>query len=225
VVISKKLEHSLVNEKHFQNTAQSRLQALAKLGELGHFRKGSILIEEGEPGSNLLIVLIGRLKAFSKGSSGTREVTYGVYGVGDFIGEMSLDGGPRSASVVCLEATTCSVVSKDTVKRFIVEEPEFAFDLLSRVIDRARRATKNARNLALTNAYGRLTEFLISEAKSLPDGVVAIENFPSHREISGRIGSSREMVSRLLKDLQTGDYVEIDARKRLVLRKPLPSSW
>jgi CRP/FNR family transcriptional regulator, cyclic AMP receptor protein len=225
VVISKKREHSLVNDKHSQTTAQSRLQALAKLGELEHFRKGSILIEEGEPGSNLLIVLIGRLKAFSKGSSGTREVTYGVYGVGDFIGEMSLDGGPRSASVMCLEATTCSVVSKQTVKRFIVEEPEFAFDLLSRVIDRARHATKNARNLALTNAYGRLTEFLISEAKSLPDGVVAIENFPSHREISGRIGSSREMVSRLLKDLQTGDYVEIDARKRLVLRKPLPSSW
>jgi CRP/FNR family transcriptional regulator, cyclic AMP receptor protein len=206
--------------------ARIRLEALAQRGTVRNYRKGSILIQEGGVDNTLFIVLKGRLKAFSKGNDENgRDVTYGVYGQGDFVGEMSFDGGTRSASVMAIESSTCSVVTRATVKSFICDEPEFAFDLLSRVIVRARKATTSTRSLALTNAYGRLTELLVSEAEQMPDGSMAIATTLSHRDIASRIGCSREMVSRLMKDLKTGDYIVIDAKKRLVIRKSLPSRW
>jgi CRP/FNR family transcriptional regulator, cyclic AMP receptor protein len=203
-----------------------RLRVLAQLGTVRDYDAGSILIEEGSRGGEIFIVLKGRLKAFSiGGGEKSREVTYGVYGEDDFVGEMSLDTGIRSASVITLEPTTCAVVSKDTVKSFIATEPEFAFDLLARVILRARRATASTKSMVLTKAYGRLTELLITEARPMSDGVIALPIKFSHREIASRIGCSREMVSRLMKDLETGDYIGIDSFKRLVILKPLPSRW
>ena len=104
------------------------LRALAERGETRRYRKGTLLIQEGDHGDTLFIILSGRLRAFSAGDN-DREITYGVYGPGEYIGEISLDGGPRSASVITLETTQCSVVSRRTLERFISERPEFAFEL------------------------------------------------------------------------------------------------
>ena len=80
------------------------LRALVERVEPRHYRKSTLLIQEGDTGDTIFVVLAGRVKAFSIGSN-DREVTYGDYGPGDYVGEMSLDGGPRSASVETLEPT------------------------------------------------------------------------------------------------------------------------
>jgi len=199
------------------------LSELAARGELRRYRKGTLLIQEGDQGDTLFIIQSGRLRAFSAGDN-DREITYGVYGVGEYMGEISLDGGPRSASVITLEATVCSVVSRRTLERFLAERPAFAFELLAKVIRRARTATLGARQQALNDVYGRLKGLLDQLATAQADGSRSVSERLTHQEMANRLGCSREMVSRLMKDLERGGYVEVRAQ-RIVLMKVLPQKW
>lgn len=204
-------------------TMSDALRALAARGEVRRYRKGTLLIQEGDHGDTLFIILSGRLRAYSAGDN-DREITYGVYGPGEYLGEISLDGGPRSASVITLEATQCAVVSRRTLERFISERPEFAFELLAKVIRRARAATLNARQLALNDVYGRLRLLLAELSQPLDDGSRRVGERLTHQEMAHRLGCSREMVSRLMKDLERGGYITLhDARIHML--KPLPQRW
>lgn len=199
------------------------LQALIRRVEPRRYRKGALLIQEGDVGDTLFVVLSGRVKAFSTDDR-DREVIYGVYGPGEYLGEMSLDGGPRSASVITLEATMCAVVTRTTLREHIASHPEFALELLARVIRRARQATLSMRNMALLDVYGRLTQLLREMAQPQPEGPPCIRPKPTHAELAQRVGCSREMVSRILKDLADGGYVQSEARQ-LMLLKPFPAQW
>ena len=204
-------------------TLSESLRALAQRGEIRHYRKHTLLIEEGDRGDTLYLIAAGRLRAFSEGDNG-KEITYGVYGPGEYLGEMSLDGGPRSASVETLEASQCVVITQRTLLAHIAEHPEFAFELIAKLIRRARAATLSAKQLALNDVYGRLVQVLSGLAVEQPGGTRLIEERLTHQALAHRLGCSREMVSRLMKDLEHGDYVE--ARDgRLVLLRPLPSRW
>jgi CRP/FNR family cyclic AMP-dependent transcriptional regulator len=91
-----------------------------------------------------------------------RELTYGTIDAGDYFGEMSLDGGPRSASVITLEPCVCAVIDRAEVRAYLAEEPDFAMTLINEVIRRARAATESARSMALLNVYGRVVALLES---------------------------------------------------------------
>jgi CRP/FNR family transcriptional regulator, cyclic AMP receptor protein len=199
------------------------LRPLAERGELRSYRKGTLIIEEGSQGDLLYVLLRGKVKAFSMDGR-EREITYGVYGPGDYFGEMSLDGGPRSASVIALEATRCVVLTRHSLRQHIAQYPEFAFELLSRVIRRARLATANARSLALLDVYGRLVQTLESLAQPQADGTRLVGERLTHADLASRVGCSREMVSRLLKDLERGEHIWLQDRQ-WVLAARLPARW
>jgi CRP/FNR family cyclic AMP-dependent transcriptional regulator len=196
---------------------------LARRGELKRLRRGVQIITEGDRGDTLYIVLSGRLRAYSVGED-DREITYATYGAGDYIGEMGLDGGLRSAHVETLEATLCAVVTRPTLERHIQEDPRFAFELLAKVIRLARVATLSLRQIALNDVYGRLKALLESVAVARPDGTRVADPAPSHLEMSRSLGCSRPMISRVMKDLERGGYIEI-GRRHVVLRRPLPAKW
>lgn len=199
------------------------LRALAHRGEARRVRKGMQLIVEGEQGDSLFLVVQGRLRAYSAGAD-EREVTYGNYGPGEYVGEMSLDGGRRSANVEVVEAGWVVVVTRRTLEAHLAADPQFAFDLLAKVIRRARNATLSLRQIALNDVYGRLKALLEEQAIDLPDGTRALEPAPSHLEMSRMIGCGREMVSRVMKDLERGGYVE-SGRRHVRLLRPLPAKW
>lgn len=198
------------------------LRDLTARGVQRSYAKGRLLIEEGDAGDTLFIIVSGRLRAFSE--SHGREIIYGSYGPGEYVGEMSLDGGARSANVVTLERSLCSVVTRRTLEAFIAERPAFAFELLAKVIARARAATVSARMQALNDAYGRLRFLLESMAVARPDGTRHVPERMTHKEMASHVGCGREMVSRLLKDLERGGYIEVSTRS-LVLCKALPVRW
>ncbi len=199
------------------------LRELVARGRIHRYRKGTLLIQEGDLGDTLFIILAGRLRAFSVGDR-DREITYGVYGRGEYLGEMSLDGGPRSASVITMEASTCAVVTRRTLEAFIAERPQFAFELLAKVIRRARTATIGTRQLALNDVYGRLKQLLEDLSVEAPEGDRLVPERLTHKDIANRIGASREMVSRQMKDLENGQFIEVvDGLIRL--RKALPARW
>ena len=199
------------------------LHLLARRGELKRYRKGHRLIEEGEHGDTLFIILAGRVRVFSSGER-DREITYGTYGVGEYLGEISLDGGPRSASVVTLEPCVCAVVTRQTLLQHIAEHPEFALELLAKVIRRARAATLSTKQLALNDVYGRLVLLLDALAVAGPGDTRVITERLTHREMANRLGCSREMVSRLMKDLEGGAYLRVEPTGWVLLRS-LPARW
>ena len=209
----------------FQNDAThpKAVRELAALGEVRRYRKGTVLIHESDHGDTLFVVMEGRVKVFSTDAN-DREITFGVIGAGDYFGEMALDGGLRSASVITLEPSVCAIISRAVLLGYIAREPSFALDLLGKVIRRARSATNSARNLAFTDVYGRLTQYLHELAQPQTDGSALVAERLTHQEIASRIGCSREMVSRILKDLESGGYVELRER-RIALVKRLPPRW
>ncbi len=212
------LDRFVADEQYAPN-----LRALAMQGEVRRYRKGAILINEGDSGDTMFMLLSGRVKVFSTNAN-DKEITFGVYGPGEYFGEMALDGGARSASVMTQQASVCAVITRATLLAFIAQRPEFALELLSKVIRRLRLVTRYARSLAFTDVYGRLTRCLNELATLQEDGSRQIAERITHQEISSRVGCSREMVSRILKDLESGAYIRVTAR-RITLVKNLPLRW
>jgi CRP/FNR family cyclic AMP-dependent transcriptional regulator len=199
------------------------LQRLASHCEPRRYAKGTLLIQEGDRGDTLYLILKGELRAFSSGDYG-REIIYGDYGPGEYLGEMSLDGGLRSASVITLSPAICVVLTREALLRHISIEPEFAFELLAKVIRRARNVTLSAKQLALNDVYGRLRILLTAAPLDQLGHVPANNDSLTHKEIGSRIGCSREMVSRVLKDLEKGGYIA-QQRGQIKVLRALPPRW
>jgi len=204
-------------------TVSPHLRSLALRGAIRSYRKNSVIINEGEVGESLFVLLQGRVKVYSTDADG-REITYNVVEQGDYFAEMWLDGGPRSASVMTLESSVCSVVSRAALRDHLAAEPEFALELVSQVIRRARAATEAARNMALLDVYGRVVVTLEGQKGPAGPGAPITLVQLTHQSIANRVGASREMVSRLLKDLEKGGYIELGV-KRITLLKKLPAKW
>ena len=204
-------------------TLPAPLRELAAQGTVRRYRANTTLIEEGDRGDTLFVVLSGSLRIFCADLNG-REITLGFYGPGEYVGEMSLDGGLRSASVTTEEASVCVVVTGQALRQHLARSPEFTLELIQRLIRRTRLATESARSLALLDAYGRLVKLLDGLAVARADGTRLVEQKLTHQDIAQRIGCSRELVSRLLKDLQQGGYVAREAQRYTLLRK-LPAKW
>jgi CRP/FNR family transcriptional regulator, cyclic AMP receptor protein len=199
------------------------LRALVRRGVPQRLKKGVQIITEGDRGDTLYVVLEGRLRSFSANAEG-QEVTYATYGPGEYVGEMGLDGGLRSANVETLEPTRCVLITRPTLEQHLRDDPAFAFELLAKVIRLARRATKGLRQIALDNVYGRLKDKIESEAQPQPDGSGVWEGLPSQQALASELGCSRPMVSRVMKDLADGGYVRVE-RGRLQVLRPIPSRW
>lgn len=194
------------------------LQLLAEQGKLQSFKKGELIFKDGDPGDVIYILLQGRVRAYGSSLSG-KEITYGYIDAGEYFGELTLDGGKRSASIEVMEASVCTKVTNAQVKAFMHDQPQFATEMLHTVISRARQSTDNARNIALLDVYSRLKHII---EKITPEVAVTINI--THQELAADVGASREMVSKLLKDLEIGGYISFKSRK-LTRLKALPVRW
>jgi CRP/FNR family cyclic AMP-dependent transcriptional regulator len=202
--------------------AEATLRAIADGRVVRSYPRNTVLINEGDEGDSLFIVLSGRVKVYASNDAG-REVVIDFHGPGEYLGEMSLDGAPRSASVVTVEPSTCAVVSRAQFREFILAHPDFALHLIGKLIQRARLATENMKSLALSDVYGRLVRLLNSLAVEEGDRRVVPEKL-TQQDMAERVGSSRDMISRLLKDLAAGGYLAVEDRTITILRR-LPSAW
>lgn len=201
---------------------EALVQAIAKTGDIRHFPAKAIIINEGDRSDSLYIIVSGKIKVYSASESG-KEVVFNVHGPGDYIGEMSLDGEPRSASAITMEPTTCSVVSGSNLREFIARHPDFATHLIHKLIRRARVVSDNLKSLALLDVYGRIARLLLELAETDGDKMV-IKQKLTHQDIADRVGSSREMVTRILKDLTAGGYVSMQEKFITIHKKP-PPGW
>ena len=198
------------------------LRTIAASGVVRSFPKQTVLIHEGDVGDSLYILLSGRVKVYASNAAG-REVVLNFHGPGEYVGEMSLDGAPRSASVVTMEPTTCAIVNRAQLRDFIAANPEVAQHLIQTLIRRARSATENVKSLALSDVYGRLVRLLNALAVE-HDGKHVVQERLTQQDIADRVGASRDMIGKLMKDLVGGGYLSVEDRLITIVRK-LPPGW
>lgn len=194
------------------------LQLLATLGKQKSFKKGALIFKDGDNSDGFYILLEGRVRAFGSAISG-KEITYGYVTAGEYFGELTLDGGSRSANVETLEPSLCAIVSNAQLEAFMQEHPRFGTEMLHTVIRRARQSTDNARSIALMDVYTRLKRAIEKITPELSKNIGI-----THSELAADVGASREMVSKLLKDLEVGGYVKMQNRQ-LSRLKALAERW
>jgi CRP/FNR family cyclic AMP-dependent transcriptional regulator len=198
------------------------LRGIASTGVVRTFPRNTVLINEDDQGDSLFVILSGRVKIFSSNEAG-REFVIDFQGPGEYVGEMSLDGAPRSASVITVEPTTCAVVNRAQFRDFILAHPDFAMHLIERLIHRVRVTTGNLKSLALSDVYGRLVRLLYALAKDV-DGRQVVPEKLTQQEIADRVGASRDMIGKLMKDLVAGGYLAVEDRTITIVKK-LPTGW
>jgi CRP/FNR family cyclic AMP-dependent transcriptional regulator len=198
------------------------LRSIATSGVVRTFPRNTVLINEGDVGDALYVILSGRVKVFSSNEAG-REFVIDFHGPGEYIGEMTLDGAPRSASVMTVEPTTCAVVNRAQFRDFILVHPDFAMHLIDRLIHRLRVTTGNLKSLALSDVYGRLVRLLNTLAQDV-DGRQVVPEKLTQQDIADRVGASRDMIGKLMKDLVAGGYLAVEERTIVILKK-LPTGW
>jgi CRP/FNR family cyclic AMP-dependent transcriptional regulator len=201
---------------------EAYLKALAEHGTVRGYPKNAVIVSEGDHSDSLYIVLSGKVKIYLADEEG-KELLLNTQGPGEYFGEIILDEGPRSASVMTLEASKFSVVSKAQFQSFLAENPDTALELIKSLIQRIRGLTKTVGNLALLDVYGRVAHLLLELATD-QDGILIIAEPLTQQDMASRVGCSREMISRILKDLRAGGYIKMDGDRMVIAKKP-PKAW
>lgn len=198
------------------------VRELASLGRVRSYPRHTVFITEGDSSDSVFVILSGKVKIFISDTEG-HEMILDTQGAGDYVGEMALDGKPRSASVMTLEPSTFSVVQRGPLLEEIRKRPDFALEIIGRIIDRARLATSSVKDLALLDVYGRVARLLLNMAVD-KDGKLVIPEKLTQQEIAERVGASRDMVSRIFRDLTQGGYITVEHRYITINKKP-PARW
>lgn len=199
------------------------LQVLSAHAPVRIFPRNAMVITEGDRATDAVyLIRSGRVKVYLCSAAG-KEVDLDVLAPGDYFGEMELDQGVRSASVVALERTELAVIRQTEFRKSLAENPDFAMQLILKLIARTRGLLKNVKSLALLDVSHRVARLLLEMATE-ENGKLIISEKLSKRDIANRVGATREMASRVFKDLVLSGYIELE-NKKITIAKRLPQHW
>jgi CRP/FNR family cyclic AMP-dependent transcriptional regulator len=206
----------------FAGLSPEELETIERHAVTKRYRKNTVIIEKGDEANSLYLILEGRVKVYVADEEG-KEIVLNEQGPGDHIGELALLGDTlRTASVITLEDSVFLVLTKRSFRQCLDDHPGIALNLLGYLSHRVGQLTEEVSDLALLDVYGRVAKTLIESATE-QDGRLVTSRL-THQEIADRVGSSREMVSKILKDLRTGGYVTVEGKQYVINRK-LPTRW
>jgi len=176
------------------------------------FRRGETVFHAGDPGDALFIVESGQVKITLPPDDGSEPAILTTIGPGGFFGELALlDGAPRSATAVAIDAVSTMVLRRDAFDRLVDEAPPLRHALLATLAGEIRRLTAQVEDLHFLDLPGRLARHLLREVarerglpdddpSALPSGEVRLPWPFTQAELAGMIGGSRQTVNRLLAD-------------------------
>jgi CRP/FNR family cyclic AMP-dependent transcriptional regulator len=200
----------------FASFPEDQLRMLTSVVTRRSLPRSTTVMASGDPTDSLYIVLSGRLKVMMSDAEG-KEVILSILTAGEFFGEMGLiDDAPRSASVVSIEPCELLSIAKRDFKKCLAENFEMAQAVMRGLVRRLRDADRKIGSLALLDVYGRVARLLLDMAENVDGEKIVTKRLPK-QDIAKMIGASREMVSRVMKDLQMGGYIEVRG-SNIVLR-------
>ena len=197
----------------FPQLSRDDIRFISDYGVTRQYPKHSIVIHEGDDGDSLWVILEGKVKIFVSDEHG-KEVILNIQGPFEYFGELALiDQAPRSASVMTTEPTRLALVSRSDFRSCLIDEPAIALKLISSLTQRVRILTYFVKDLALHSVRERVIHVLLKLAIE-QKGKMTVNQRLTHQDIADMVGSSREMVSRIMKDLMTDGYIE--ARQKII---------
>jgi len=204
----------------FSELSEQDIGSLARLATRRRFPKDTVVFFENEEGDTFFMIVDGRIKVTILGDDG-REIILSVLGPGDFFGEMALlDNEPRSATTIAVEETELLTLQRVDFQSVLTDNRSITSALIKVLTSRLRRANHQISTLALLDVYGRVARVILDmareEGKRLKDGRIAFRR-ATHQEIANRIGTTRETVTRMLKDLERQGLIHVDG-KEIVLQ-------
>ena len=199
----------------FSQLAPSDLERVSEISRERAYPRNSVILFEDDPGDALYVVAQGQVKVVLIGEDG-REVILSVMGEGEFFGEMALvDDEPRSAHVIAMEDSTLLVLRREDFQGILKQTPGIALALLRELSRRLRRVDEKVGSLVLLDVNGRVAQLLLDLADEA--GSERITRRLTHHTIAQMIGSSRETVSRTMRDLVEKGYIDV-SRREIVIR-------
>jgi len=211
----------------FSELSDDAISSLSRLAARRRYPRDTVVFFENEEGDCLFMILEGRIKVTILGDDG-REIILTMLGPGDLFGEMALlDNEPRSATAIAVEESELLLLQRSDFQAVVGDNPGISIALIKVLTARLRRANQQISTLALLDVYGRVARVILDmareEGRRLKDGRIAFRR-ATHQEIANRIGTTRETVTRMLKDLERQGLVRIEGRE-IVLQQDFERSF
>ena len=207
----------------FSMLTSSQAESVAQDVVKSRFKRGEAIIEQGKKSDFLAIILTGRARVFTTDDRG-REVILATMQPGDYIGEMSLiDNEPHSATVRAEIQTDVLVLGRLEFARCLPESTSMAYAVLKGLVRRLRHADGKIESLALMDVYGRVAKCLMEFAVADSFGTAVIRDKVSRQDLAKMVGASREMVSRVMKDLEDRGFIETRSDGSMIVNERLNS--
>ena len=208
----------------FKGLSRDELESLAAKAVIRTFPKNTVVINEGDLADSMYLIDTGRVKVYCSEKSG-KEFIMNTLGPGEHFGELALlDDDRRSASVRTLEKSNFCIIYKDEFNKVLDEQPNIARTLMRNLTRRVRKLTHDVKLLALQDVYGRVASVLNDLAQPRDELTSIIPDKLTQQDIADRVGASREMVARILKDLTAGEYISFEGRQ-IIIHGRLPSEY
>lgn len=200
------------------------LEQLSKVLREQKVREGNYIFHEAEPAPSIMFIAEGGVKVTLMSREG-KEIVVATLTAGDFFGEIALlTGEDRSANVIADQACRLLVLGQDEFHRHLLEQSGLALNMLQELAFRLRAATNKIGDLALYDVYCRVARTLkqLSKLQKLETGKDAyvVEKRPTHQELASMVGTSREMVTRALKDLEEDGYIHTEGKEVVIVGVP-----
>lgn len=187
------------------------------------FKRAEMIVEQGKKSDALYIILTGRARVMSSDSRG-REVILATLHQGDYIGEMSLiDDEPHSATVRTEVQTDVLTLGREAFSRCLPENSSMSYNIMRGLVTRLRHADRKIESLALMDVYGRVARSLLEFAVDDGQGNLKIRDKISRQDLAKMVGASREMVSRVMKDLEERGFVDTQSDGSMIVKDRLSS--
>ena len=205
----------------FSMLTESQAISVADAVVKRRFKRGEVIVEQGKKSNALFILLNGRARVVTADSRG-REVILATLQPGDHIGEMSLiDNEPHSATVRAEVQTDVLMLGRIEFARCLPENSSMDYAVMRGLVQRLRHADRKIESLALMDVYGRVARALLEFATETGDGEMLIREKISRQDIAKMVGASREMVSRVMKDLEERGFIQTQENGSIVVKERL----
>ncbi len=182
------------------------------------YREGEVVFRRGEPGADGMLVVLDGLVRVHMATPAGRELTLGLVGPGEPVGEIALiDGGPRSADATALTPVSGLMLRHADAVAVIEQDIAVAHALLRTLAGRLRRTTDQVEAVGLRNLSQRVAGALVRLAAADPAGLVRL----SQGQIAALVAATRPKVNAVLTELRARGLVE---PARAGLRLPDPAA-
>jgi len=206
----------------FSGMEPDDLDVIASQTVIKKFPKNTVILGQGDDTDSLYVIVKGKVDVFLHNDKG-KEIIINTLGESESFGELAPLGGiPRQASIITTEESTFGIISRQVFMDTLLARPTISMRIIDLLISRIQDLTEEVSSLALEDVYNRVVRVLYKHAEEV--GEKLITEKLTQQDIASRVGATREMVHRILKELKTGGYISIEG-KHITIEKKLPPGW